>query len=278
VRLVIASVVAGFILGPPGARAQAGDPAFAVASIKPSKAQDFRREGIKFLPGGRFVAANYPLQVLIAGAYHVPYQSARLTGGPEWVRSERWDVEAKAAPDALPAALPPQARTARMRRMLQNLLAERFRLTLRRETKELPVYALVVAKNGLRLEKSKIGESDCFGEIEGTPCHVILGGQGRGLDAQAADLADLAVALENFTDRPVVDQTGIIGLFQIETTAWLPLRQKAAAPGVKAENGADLESLPSLFSVMSAMGLKLVPQRAAIELLVIDHVERPSRN
>jgi uncharacterized protein (TIGR03435 family) len=227
---------------------------------------------MKFLAGGRFIATNYPLQVLIAGAYHVPFQSTRLTGGPAWVRSERWDVEAVA--EAIPAG---ESRRASMRLMLQNLLAERFKLTIRRDMKEMPVYAMVVARGGLKLKKAAVEEQDCLDET-GVACHLILGGQGYGLHGQAADMSDLAVYVENFTDRPVVDQTGVSGLFQIETTGWLPLRLKTAAPGAKAENGADLESLPSLFGVFAGLGLRLEPQKAAVEITVIDHVEKPSAN
>ena len=266
-RLSLAWAATGMLIAQPPT-----SPAFAVASIKPSQAADFRRVGMKFLAGGRFIATNYPLQVLIAGAYHVPFQSARLTGGPSWIRSERWDVEAVA--DAIPAG---ESRRTIMRLMLQNLLTERFKLTIRRETKEMPVYGMVVAKSGLKLKKSAIDERDCFDET-GAACHLILGAQGYGLHGQAADMSDLAVSVENFTDRPVVDQTGARGLFQIETTGWLPLRLKTAAPGAKAENGADLESLPSLFTVFAGLGLRLEPQKAAVEIMVIDHAEKPSAN
>jgi uncharacterized protein (TIGR03435 family) len=230
-------------------------PAFEVASIKPSQAADFQRTGMKFLPG-RFVATNYPLQVLIAGAYRVPFNSPRLTGGPEWVRSDRYDIEAKADPRATPAE---------MRLMLRKLLAGRFHLTLHRETKELPVYGMVVAKNGLKLPKAKPDETDT---------HILLGGQGKGIHGKAADLSDLAIFVENFTDRPVIDKTGVEGLFQIETTGWVPMRPKFGAP----EGGADLSILPSLFAVFSQLGLKLEPQKATVEMLVIERVERPTEN
>jgi uncharacterized protein (TIGR03435 family) len=262
-------------------------PAFEVASVKPSQASGFRHVEMKFLPGGRFVATNFALQTLIAGAYHVPFQSPRLTGGPAWLRSDRYDVEAKAGEAAIPAGLPAEAKMARMRLMLQKLLADRFKLALHRETKELPVYALVAAKNGPKLPVAKIAEEDCFGAaatdstgtaLDPASCHALLGGQGLGLHGRAVDMSDLAVYVENFTDRPVVEKTGIHGLFQIETTAWVPLRQKTAEPGAKAEDGSDLASLPSLFTVFERLRLKLEPQRGLVEILVIDRVERPSEN
>jgi uncharacterized protein (TIGR03435 family) len=263
------------------------DPVFAVASVKASKAADFRREGIQFLPGGRLTATNYPLQVLIAGAYHLPYQSPRLVGGPDWVRSERFDIEAKADSVALPSGLAADVKRTRMRLMLQALLADRFHLTMRREVKELPVYALTVAKNGLRLPASKLGEEDCFyssmelaNQADSKPvsCHTLLGGQGFGLHGQAIDMSDLAVYLENFTDRPVVDETGVKGLFAIDTKGWVPLRGKPAPPGSKAEDGSDLDGMPSLFTILGEFGLKLEGRRAAVEIFTIDRVERLAEN
>jgi uncharacterized protein (TIGR03435 family) len=257
-----------------------------VASIKASKAPDFRREAIQFLPGGRVVATNYPLQVLIAGAYHLPYQSPRLAGGPDWVRSDRYDIEAKADSESLPAGLPAEAKRARMRLMLQKLLADRFHLTMRREIKELPVYAMVVAKNGLKLQRSKIEERDCFSvpadagdepAKKTVSCHALLGGQGYGLHGQAIDMSDLAVYVENYADRPVIDKTGVAGLFQIDATGWVSLR-KPTAPGAKAEDGSDLDTMPTLFEVFAGLGLKLEAQRGPVETFVIDHVERPTEN
>jgi uncharacterized protein (TIGR03435 family) len=274
------ALLIGFLNAPTLQAQSPPKPAFVVASIKSSKAEDFRRTGMKYLAGGRFVATNYPLQVLIAGAYNAPWNSPRLTGGPEWVRSERWDLEAKADSEAIPARMPAAEKRALMRLMLQRLLAERFRLTLRRQAQELPVYAMLVAKNGPKMQKAQIEEADCMSETapDETPCHVIVGGQGYGLRGRAVDMSDLALAVESFADRPVVNKTGLTGLFSIETTGWIPLRLKSAAPGAKAENGADLESLPSLFNILSGIGLKLGPQKAPVEILVIERVEKPSPN
>ena len=91
-------------------------------------------------------------------------------------------------------------------------------------------------------------------------------------------MSDLAVAVESFTDRPVVNRTAISGLFQIETTGWIPLRLKNSDPSAKAENGADLDTLPSLFSVFADLGLKLEPDKAPVEILVIERVQKPSAN
>lgn len=259
-------------------RAQTAAPAFEVASVKASK-QDSRRVGMEFLPGGRFVTTNYPLFVTIAAAYGVPFQSSgQLAGGPDWIRSERYDIEAKAESGAL-NGLSSAARKQRIRRMLQTLLAERFHLRVHRETKSLPVYALVTAKGGTKLQRSPIDEKDCDSPpAGGVPCHTILGGQGRGLHGQAVDLSDIALYMGNFMERPVVDQTGLQGLFKIDTTGWTPLSGKPAPPGAKAEDGSELSTVPTAFEVFAALGLRLEERRAIVETIVIEHVEKLSEN
>ena len=171
--------------------------------------------------------------------------------------------------------------------MLQRLLADRFKLTMRREVKEQPVYVMVVSKNGLKLRKSEVDEQDCFATPGASPnkpaskpisCHALAGGQGYGLHGGAIDMSDLAINLENFTDRPVVDKTGVKGLFQIDTKGWVALRHKPAPPGSKAEDGSDLDTMPSLFTTFEAIGLKLELQKASVEVFIIDHVERPTEN
>jgi uncharacterized protein (TIGR03435 family) len=258
---------------------------FELASIKPSKDTDFRRSEVKLLPSGRLVATNFPLQVLIAAAYRLPYQSPRLIGGPGWVRSDRFDIEAKAASDAIPNVVPAVEKRTRMLLMLQNLLADRFKLVMHREVKELPVYAMAVSKEGLKLLRAKIGEDDCFDadhsnqqDLGNISCHAIAGGQGYGLHAKAIDMSDLAVYIENFTDRPVIDKTGVTGLYQIDTKGWVPLRLKQALPGQKAEDGSDLDSMPSLFAIFGSFGLKLEAQKGPVEIFTIEHVERPTGN
>src|ERR1041384_169410 len=92
-----------------------------------------------------------------AAAYNLPFnQSARLTGGPDWIRGERYDIEATAEKGAIPAGATALKRKQIMLAMLQGLLAERFKLQVRRETKELPVFAIVVAKDEPKLEKAKV--------------------------------------------------------------------------------------------------------------------------
>jgi uncharacterized protein (TIGR03435 family) len=173
----------------------------------------------------------------------------------------------------------------RERLMVRALLADRFKLVIHREVKELPVYALVVAKGGPKLQMADIEEKDCPDQ-SATPspdpktlCHTLGGGVGRGIHARAISISELANGIENWTDRPLVDKTGIEGLYHIETTPWLPvLVGSPPAPGAKGENGAYLADLPTIFEVLERLGLKMEPERDNVDVYVIDHVERPSEN
>jgi uncharacterized protein (TIGR03435 family) len=261
----------------------AAPPAFEVASVKPHKAGEPRR-GMQFLPG-RFTAAGVPLKMLIAGAYNVGFQSVRLTGGPDWIMSPdgAYDIEATTGKNAIPARIQGKARIDIMRQMLQSLLADRFKLQIRRESKEMPVYALVVGKNGPKLQKAKVEESGCVdtegGPTIGVSCHTLMGGRGRGLHGEAVSLEDVLGAVENWSDRPLVDKTGIQGLFNIQTRGWLPMQPgPPPPPGAKGEDGTELADQPTMFGIFELLGLKLEPQRAPVDIYIIEHVERPSEN
>ncbi|MDE3164652.1 MAG: TIGR03435 family protein, partial [Acidobacteriota bacterium] len=161
------------------------------------------------------------------------------------------------------------------------LLAERFHLQVHRETRVLPLYALVVARGGPKLEKSKTAEADCAEQTAstGTACHTIMGGRGRGLHGEAVTVGDIAAYVENWTDRPLLDETGISGLFNVQTTGWIDLQPGAApAPGAKAEDGSDMADIPSLFTVLDRLGLKMEARKGPVEVVVIDRLEKPPAN
>jgi uncharacterized protein (TIGR03435 family) len=266
----------------PIAAAQTTPATFDVASIKPHKADDSRPYFPQFQPGGRFTSRGVPLKIIIAIAWNVGFQSVRLSGGPAWINSidGLYDIEAKAPEGAFPPGLPANIRDQRMKQMLQALLEDRFKLKIRRETRELPVYAVVVAKNGPKLDKAKIEEKDCLQTATiGAACHTIMGGRGRGLHGEAVSLSDVLSYVENWTDRPLVDKTGIQGLFNIQTRGWTELQPgQAPPPGAKAEDGSDLADVPTLFTVFEQLGLKLQAQKGSADIFVIEHVERPSDN
>jgi uncharacterized protein (TIGR03435 family) len=255
-------------------------PAFAAASIKTNHSTGPGPLGFEFLPGGRLRVQNMPLHWIIAQAYNVPFQSPRLSGGPEWVGGQRYDIDATAEPGAIPAGDTPDERAERMRAMLRTLLAERFRLKIRDETKDLPVYAIVLAKGGPKLKAAEIEEKDCGSDAaKDIDCHNFHGGRGRGLHAKAANISDLALFVSNWTDRPLVDKTGLAGMYQFETRGWANIAPgPAPAPGAVAEDGQDAASLPTVFTLFADMGLKLEPQHAPVEMFVIESVERPTEN
>ncbi|MBV8845310.1 MAG: TIGR03435 family protein [Bryobacterales bacterium] len=264
--------------------------AFEVASIKENKTQDARDgRGLQFLPGGRFVAKNIPLIILISSAYNLPPQTSRLTSAPgvdQAIRQAWFSIEATAPPGAITESTTIKTREEKMRLMLQTLLADRFKLVMRRETKEEPVYAAVVARGGPKLQKAAVDEKDCKDSTSGPNdpawCHGFAGGQGQGLRGPAVSISDLVSAAENFADRPVIDKTGLQGLFNIQTEGWVPMRPRPPRPPGQDPTAEDLAfadpARPTLFQIFDRLGLKLESTKAPVEVFVIEHIERPSDN
>jgi uncharacterized protein (TIGR03435 family) len=106
-----------------------------------------------------------------------------------------------------------------------------------------------------------------------------MGGQVRAIHSRAVDMADVVSYVENWADRPLVDKTGIKGLYHIETTPWQPmdLRSSPPPPATK-QDGIEVADLPTIFEVFEKLGLKIETQRGQLEMYVIDHVEKPSAN
>jgi uncharacterized protein (TIGR03435 family) len=219
---------------------------FEVASIKPSNAEA-GSSGISS-GNGRLTASNVTLKRCIMGAYAVgPNQ---VFGGPDWLDSDRFDILAKAEEPVGDHAL---------MAMLQTLLAERFKLALHREARPISVYVLEIAKNGPKLEKG-----DGLGAKTSN---------GRGnIVATNASMDRFAEILSRQMDLPVVNQTGLDGVFNVKLQ-WTPESATAKPP-----DGAALDG-PSVFTaIQEQLGLRLHAQKAPVEVLVIDHVERPSEN
>jgi uncharacterized protein (TIGR03435 family) len=253
-----------------------------VASVKANKTgADWRHSHFEYLPGGGLSAENINLYSYISEAYNLPVQSPRLSGGPQWIHSENYDIQATAEKGSIPPGLSRETRLEKTRLMLQTLLAERFHLVMRRETKEVPVYVLVVGKDGPKMRKAAIDEQDCPDGGENA-CHELNGGQGRGLHAKAVNMADVVDFVSNWTDRPFLDRTGLKGLYAIESAGWVPLRHRPApAPGTDptAEDIAYADpATPTLFMIFERLGLKIEQQKAPVEMFTIDHVERPTEN
>ncbi|MGH9572661.1 MAG: TIGR03435 family protein [Candidatus Acidiferrales bacterium] len=265
----------------PGGRAnRASLTSFEVASVKPHKRGD-REMFPEFLAGGRFTEAGVPLRLVIAVAYNIPVQGTQLSGGPDWIgtNDEAYDIEAKAQDGAL-KGLSEKARNQKMRLMLQALLADRFKLVMHRDMKEQPVYMLTVPKNGPKLQKSKLAQEACADLI--TLCGTGGVGQGRGIHLKATTITDMVFELNNFTDRPLLDRTGLTDLYDIDTDGWVPMRDDLR-PTPQRPMSREAEALadpnrPTLSMILSELGLKMEPSQAMVESFTIEHVERPTPN
>jgi len=250
---------------------------FEVASVKPHPSNQVQPSSMVAEPGGRFTARSIPLRFLIRTAYQI--QDDQVVDGPAWIGADRFDVTAKAEDGASPADLAP---------MLQALLADRFKLTFHRETRELPVFELQLARTDGTLGP-KMKRNDCTPDVNAPPtapggpprCGSISNGFGR-LTLIATPLRVMAQFLSPALNRVVIDKTGLSANFDVDLT-WtpdrLPPRPAGAAPDQPVfVNGVEIDpNGPSIFTaVREQLGLKLESTRAPVEVLSIDHVEQPS--
>jgi uncharacterized protein (TIGR03435 family) len=193
-----------------------------------------------------------------------------------------YDIEATAEEGTFPPGQTTEARLLRMRLMLQALLEDRFKLRITREPKEQPVYALVVGKGGPKLEKSKFQEQDCGDTgprwLNNPACHFLDGGQDRGLHGASVTMAQVVEYIQNFTDRPLFDRTGLTGFYDIQTEGWTPMRVSLDGALQSGDGSATNSDRPTLFDIFEKLGLHVESQRAVIDTFVIDQVERASEN
>ena len=240
--------------------------AFDVASIRPTTSTEHDHTHIWSSPAnGEFRAQNVSITDLLEFAYALPESRFAATGeAKRLLRAARFDLEAKSSPagDERIRGLAPGAQKTEKQKMVQALLAERFHLETHQETRELPIYTLVVAKGGPSFMASPAkGTSYSMGR--GT---LTIEGGDSTVEMMAANLA-------NVLERPVLDETGIKGRYLMKLR-WMP--EDGQAPML---NGAPDTSLPSLFTaVEEQLGLKLVPGKGPVSVLVVDRVEMPSAN
>jgi uncharacterized protein (TIGR03435 family) len=233
-------------------------PVFEVASVKVST--DISGHSGTDREGHNLRMQNATLRTCIALAYGVTLPQVV---GPEWLDSTGYDIDAKGAAGT----------EKQVPQMLQALLAERFKLALHRDTRELAVYALVVAKGGIKMEKAKEGGP------RGTTNSSTSGSRGN-MTAQGVTMAKVANVLSGARfglDRPVLDQTGLDDVYDF-TLTWTPERPGEAR---REETRTEERNAPPplLAALQEQLGLKLEPRKAPIEVLIVDHAEKiPTEN
>jgi uncharacterized protein (TIGR03435 family) len=275
------AVVLAVVVLAGGAHAQSSEPekklSFDVASIKPGDPSS-GRVMIGPAPGGGLRMVNVTLKQMIAFAYDV--RDFQISGGPSWLTSERFEIVGKPEQSSQEtdfAKMADSQRRAAMDRnrlMLRSLLEERFQLKLHKETKELPVYALVVAKDGPKMKAAEGGE--------GTPQNFRMG-PGR-LNATRGNMQMLSNSLANLTGRPVLDETGLKGFYDFELE-WAPepgqgpFGGPGPNPGGQGAPAAGDPSGPSIYTaIQQTLGLKLESKKGPVQTVVIDKAEKPTEN
>lgn len=272
---------------PPG-----DEPKFEVASVKKSGPMPQGGFGFGMRPGGRFTVSQMPVSSLITMAYGI--QRFQLIGGPGWMNSDRFDINAIAAD--VPVQPTPPGTPNRMQLLLRSLLKDRFALVVHNETRELPVSYLVMAREDRRLgERLRPSTVDCRAlsaarakdAKEGTPFQPpkpgeapqcgMMGGFGR-IMAGSVAMSNFASMLAGILNRPVYDRTNLTGNFDIQLE-YTPDQMPQIPPGATLPPGLTmpLPDGPSLnTALVEQLGLKLDATRGPVDVLVIDSVEQPT--
>ena len=235
----------------PAMMAQDADPDWEVVTVRPS---DPNARNDTFDIRGRHVLVKYQtVEMMLLAGYGV--QKNQIVAAPEWVRTLRFDADG--VPD-----VEGEPNLRQFQSMMRKLLAERFGLSLHHEERVMPVFALTVAKGGEKMTRSN-GDPNGLPRDEGEG-----GGNIRMNRFTNTSMLDLALFLLVDVDRPVVDQTGLQGRFDFELK-WSRDESSTADPNAP----------PGIFTaIQEQTGLKLEPTRAPADVLVVDHVERPSAN
>ncbi len=251
-------------VAPPKPMAADADPSFDVATIKPNNTGATSMQGLT-VNGRNFATKASSLADLISFAYEV--QAKQIVGAPDWVSSDRFDIAA--VPDVEGAPNPKQ-----VRRMIQKLLTERFKLTFHHEQREMSAFVLSVGKSGPKLASTQLN-----GSLPGF--FYTLGGGGVQLHAVNATIHDLSGYLQSIVlDRPVVDQTALTGKYDLQAT-FTPddTEFNGHPPKLPPTSDATVEGAPSLSEAMQQqLGLKLEAKKTPVDVLTIDHVEKYSAN
>lgn len=256
-------------------QAQTPAPHLEVATVRPSDPAK-EHPGLYWRQPDGFKCEGTTLRGLISNAYVVTGSSVKglIVGGPAWMTSQAFDVQVKVDPPTAARwrKLSQQAVDEERRSVLRELLAERFQLKLHREAREMPVYALIVVKGGSKL-RPPVEETNLSAGVPKSRINFYGRGHMQGHFATLGNLARSLAGEPEVAGRPVVDKTGLTGQYDF-TLQWASFDPGlAAAPTDPGEQG------PSLFTALKEqLGLKLKPEKAQIEVIVVDSVENPSEN
>ena len=244
--------------------------AFEVASIHPNNTDHTDRTHIySYANQGHLIAINATPMQLLQYAYNLP--GSRILGVSGWATSAKYDIEAKsdqALADKLAPLSYPDAKD-RLLKMVQLLLVDRFHLAAHRETREVPVYELVIAKGGVKFSAVKDGPRQ-------VDSNSWAGGVSVTITSSSHAMSDLAETLYRYTGRVVVDKTGLSGIYTISLT-FTPDDSRSGVPNVATTSAAD--SGPSVFTALKdQLGLELKSGKAPVDVLVVDHMDPPTQN
>jgi uncharacterized protein (TIGR03435 family) len=259
-------------VSPPNATTHNEALAFDVVSIRQNKTGGQRQD--EPTPNG-YRMINMPIMFPIVAAY-VPssgnelFNPGSVAGVPEWAKEERFDIEAKVAEADIPRWQDMAQRPAMLRAMMQTMLAERFKLAVHREMKEVSMYSLVVSKSSANLKPSVPGGPHPNGRrLPGNSGVMLPDDKNKTILFYETSMATFAPLLSDLTGRPVQDKTGLTGKFDFAIPMSAEMGGGAASPG---------DAGPTIYSVLGEVGLKLVAVKGAAEMLVIDHMEQASEN
>lgn len=249
------------------------------------------------IPMGRCVIHRQPLRTLIALAYNIPpamlnTYEGKIISGPDWIRTESFNIDAKAEMPATQKEL---------KLMLQALLAERFKLKVHHEMREMPIYALVTTKNGPKLQAPP-KDRDCAGQSRSDHsyeltesnrtgvCRAFIPGDG-GIYGISVSMTDLSEFMSNWAGRAITDKTGLDGLYDLKLPRMVSAN--ALAPSINAGGrgggGAGVQTpfgeaprgnldLPTVFTAVDQFGLKLEATKGPVDVLVVDEIQRPTED
>jgi uncharacterized protein (TIGR03435 family) len=229
-------------------------PEWDVVSVKPAQLPCSQGSLLKPTPDGIDILC-LPVQALVRYAFGIN-EDSRILGAPSWLKEAFYSIEAKVSGED--AAAYAKLSKGQRNLMLQALLADRFNLKAHNETRDLPIYALVVAKGGSKLMQSHPDEA--------ATAMMRMKGEGE-IDATASSVESLPMFLTRELDRPVINKTGLTGKYDFTLKF---------TPGQSA--GSDSEAASIFVAVQEQLGLKLEPTKAPLDVLVIDHVEKPTEN